>query len=324
MPRITLDYIHYNRQEIPALVALLMDGEFTTLKWLDNGNKSTNFIITHEESANIFFNLLNRFNAEHQIPIEVFDVIEDEFQHKRFIRKHDLSRLNRLNGFNELIENDVQLSLILDNHYHLDGQLEISLAISFHNSEIVIFDKWSPWKSKGRFYDNLRIGNDFNNFQNRNLLLDDLADEIYNDFAKSVEELREFLSGARNLEIDSNTLKAIYLDLKDRNRSLTSLQLTVEAREKISNDIKRVDSFIGRRNHQIFSYVDFIRIIAIIHPQFYYHPQFDFEITTSRAYNALLKKLKVFSNRDQIKRNYEEEQLHTLFQIEQILLEHRL
>ncbi len=187
----------------------------------------------------------------------------------------------------------------------------------------MIFDKWSPWKSKGRFYGNFRIGNDFNNFENRNLLLNDLAVEIYNDFAKSLEELREFLSGARNLEIDSNTLKAVYLDLKDRNRSLTSLQLSAEGREKISNDLKRVNSYIGRRNHQIFSYVDFIRIIAIIHPQFYYHPQFDFEITTSRAYNSLLKKQIVFSDRDQKKRSYEDEQLHTLFQIEQILLEHR-
>jgi hypothetical protein len=69
----------------------------------------------------------------------------------------------------------------------------------------------------------------------------------------------------------------------------------------------------------MFSYVDFIRIIAISHPQFYYHPQFDFEITTSRAYNSLLKKQKVFSERDQIKRNYEEEQLLTLRQIERIL-----
>ena len=53
--------------------------------------------------------------------------------------------------------------------------------------------------------------------------------------------------------------------------------------------------------------------------QFYFHPQFDFEITTSRAYNSLLKKQKVFSDRDQVKRNYEEEQVHTLHQIERIL-----
>jgi hypothetical protein len=85
MPLITLDYIQYNRQEIPDLVALLMDGEFTTLKWLDNGSTSTKFIVTHEESAIIFQNLLNRFNEVHQIPIQVFDVLENEYQHKRLI-----------------------------------------------------------------------------------------------------------------------------------------------------------------------------------------------------------------------------------------------
>ena len=124
---------------------------------------------------------------------------------------------------------------------------------------------------------------------------------------------------ARNLDVNGDTLKAVYLDLKDRNRSLTSLQISADGREKISNDLKRVISYIGRRNHDLFSYVDFIRIIAISHPQFYFHPQFDFEITTSRAYNSLLKKQKVFSDRDQVKRNYETEQVHTLHQIERIL-----
>jgi hypothetical protein len=69
----------------------------------------------------------------------------------------------------------------------------------------------------------------------------------------------------------------------------------------------------------MFTYVDFICIIAISHPQFYFHTEFDFEITTSRAYNSLLKKQKVFSDRDQVKRNYEAEQLHTLNQIIPIL-----
>jgi hypothetical protein len=321
MPQITLDYIHYNRQEIPDLVALLMDGEFTTLKWLDNGNKSTQFIVTHEESVIIVQNLLNRINEGYQIPIQVFHVLDDEYQVKRVIKKHDLSRLNQLSGFDGLIENDVQLSMILDNHYHLDGQLEISLALSFQNDEIVIFDKWSPWKSKGHFYNNgtIRIGNNFNNFANRNRLLEGLADEIYNDFENSLADLKGFLLGASNLEVNGDTLKAVYLDLKDRNRSVTSLELSNENKTKISNDLKRVSNYIGRHNDHMFNYVDFIRIIAISHPQFYYHPQFDFEITTSRAYNSLLKKQKVFSVRDQVKRNYEQEQLHTLNQIIPIL-----
>ena len=230
-----------------------------------------------------------------------------------------MSQLNQLNRFGGLIENDVQLSLILDNHYHLDGQLEISLALSFQNDEIVIFDKWSPWKSKGRFYNHMSIGNDVDNFANRNVLLNDLSEEIYTEFTKSVDELRFFLSGAVHLDVDDNTLKAVYLDLKDRNRSVTSLQLSEESRDRISKDLKRVRNYIGRGNNHRFNYVDFIRIIAINHPQFYYHTEFDFEITTSRAYNSLLKKQKVFSVRDQEKRNYEQEQLHTLNQIIPIL-----
>jgi hypothetical protein len=320
MTRITLDNINYNGREIPDLVALLMDGEFATLKWLESGNKSTKYIVTHEESAFIFQSILDKFKEVSQFPFIGLEILKEEFHNNRFIKKHDLLLLNQFDGFDELIEDDVQLSLIFDNHYHLDGQLEISLALSFQNNEIVIFDKWSPWKSKGCFNSETNnLGKDFNNFEKRAYVLNQFTDHVFNDFTKSLDELREFLSGARNLELNGNILKAVYLDLKDRNRSLTSLEISNENRVKITNDLKRVENYIKRGNHDRFTYVDFIRIIAISHPQFYYHPQFDFEITTSRAYNSLLKKQKVFSVRDQVKRNYEQEQLHTLNQIIPIL-----
>lgn len=119
--------------------------------------------------------------------------------------------------------------------------------------------------------------------------------------------------------INGETLKAVYLDFKDRNRSLTNLDLSKENRDKIKNDLNSVNWFIRGRNQEDFSYVDFLRIIAKSPPQFYYNPQHEFEITTSRAYNSLLKKQKIFSYRNNLRFTYEEEQLHTLHQIEPII-----
>ena len=133
-----------------------------------------------------------------------------------------------------------------------------------------------------------------------------------------MKELKEFLIAARDFTINGETLQAVYLDLKDRNRSLTSLRLSDENREKIKNDLNSVRNFIRGRNQEDFSYVDFIRIIAKSPPQFLYNPQYEFEITTNRAYNSLLKKQKIFSVIHDERFPYEGEQIRTLNEINRV------
>ena len=316
-PIVTLDHIQYRNVRVSELVAILIDDEYKTVKWIDQGSKSIQFMVTHEESARIGENLLNQFNSFCEHPIQFRPIRNDAFQQIRFIQKYDLGLLNQFEGFNGIIEDDVQLSLIIDNHYHLDGQLEISLALIMNDGKIVIFDKWNTWKSKKCFDEiTVQVNPLIDNFYQRQPLLINLANEAFSDFLKSMDDLREFLIAARNFTIDDEILKAVYLDLKDRNRSLTSLELSIENREKIRKDLNNVHSLLRKRNPENFSYVDFIRVIAKSPPQFNYSPQHEFEITTSRAYNALLKKQRIFSNWDNIRFAYEQEQIQTLRQIQ--------
>ncbi len=317
---VTLDHIYYQDERIHDLVAILIDGEYKTVKLNDKGSKSIHFFVTHEESAIICEHLLNQFNAICEFNIQRSPIPKDAFQQIRFIQKYDLCPLSQFQGFNGLIDTDVQLSIIIDNHYHLEGQLEISLALSFNEGNIVIFDKWSTWKSKKSFDEIVvEVNPHINNFFQRDSLLINLAKSSFSDFLRSMGELREFLIAARDFNLNGETLKAVYLDLKDRNRSLTSLNLSKENRDKIKNDLSSVNRFISRSNQEVYNYVDFIRIIAKSSPQFYYNPQHEFEITTSRAYNSLLKKQKVFSSRNNQRFTYEEEQLHTFHQIQSII-----
>jgi hypothetical protein len=260
---------------------------------------------------------LNQFNniCNHpgQLPLNP----NNAFQQIRFIQKVDLPLLNQFQDFAGLIGDDIRLSLVIDNHYHLEGQLEISLALTMNDGKVVIFDKWNTWKSKKCFDEiTVQVNPQINNFFEREQLLANLSNEAFSDFLKSMGALREFLIAARNFTIDGETLKAVYLDLKDRNRSLTSLEISYENRDKIKNDLKSVNWFIRGRNQEGFSYVDFLRIIAKSPPKFNFSPQHEFEITTSRAYNALLKKQRIFSNWDNIRFAYEQEQIQTLRQIQ--------
>ena len=320
MPIITIDNLYYQREQIKELVAILIDDEYKTVKWIDQGSKSIKFMVTHSESEIIGENLLNQFHNICAHPIHQHPIPNQQFQQIRLINKYDLGPLNQFQDFIGLIEDDVQLSLIIDNHYHLEGQLEISLALSINEGDIVVFDKWSTSKSKNCFNDiEVVVNPQANNFFQRDQLLINLSNEAYTDFEKSMKELEGFLIAARDFTINGETLKAVYLDLKDRNRSLTSLRLSDENREKIKSDLNSVRNFIRGRNREDFSYVDFIRIIAKSPPQFYYNPQNDFEITASRAYNSLLKKQKIFSDRNDRRFPYEEEQLQTLNEIAPII-----
>jgi hypothetical protein len=317
MPIVTLDHLQFRNVRVSELVAILIDNEYKTVKWIDQGSKSIQFMVTHEESARIGERLLNQFNNICNHPDQLPVNPNNAFQQIRFIQKYDLPLLNQFQDFAGLIGDDIRLSLVIDNHYHLEGQLEISLALTMNDGKVVIFDKWNTWKSKKCFDEiTVQVNPQINNFYEREQLLANLSNEAFSDFLKSMGALREFLIAARNFTIDGETLKAVYLDLKDRNRSLTSLEISYENRDKIKNDLKSVNWFIRGRNQEGFSYVDFLRIIAKSPPKFNYSPQHEFEITTSRAYNALLKKQRIFSNWDNIRFAYEQEQIQTLRQIQ--------
>ena len=320
MPRVTIDHMYYQGELIRELVAILIDDEYKTVKWIDQGSKSIKFMVTHSESEIIGRNLLNQFHNICAHPIHQHPIPNEQFRQIRLINKYDLGQLNQFQDFNGLIEDDVQLSLIIDNHYHLEGQLEISLALSINRGGIVVFDKWSTSKSKNCFNDiEVVVNPQANNFFQRDQLLINLSNEAFSDFKKSLDELRDFLTTARNLTLNGETLKAVYLDLIGRNRSLTSLMLSKENRLQIKYDLNRVSKFVRGRNQEGFCYVDFIRIIAKSPPQFLYNPQYEFEITTNRAYNSLLKKQKIFSDRNTLRFPYEEEQLQTLNEIAPII-----
>ena len=325
MPRVTIDHLYYQRELIRELVAILIDGEYKTVKWIDQGSRSIQFMVSHSESEIIGRNLLNQFHNICAHPIHQHPIPNDQFQQIRLINKYDLGPLNQFQDFIGLIEDDVQLSLIIDNHYHLEGQLEISLALSINRGGMVVFDKWSTSKSKNCFNEiRVQVNPRVNNFSQRDALLNNLSNEAFTDFRKSMNELKNFLRTARYLTLNGETLRAVYLDLIGRNRSLTSLMLSKENRLQIKYDLNRVSKFVRRRdfvrgrNQEGFSYVDFIRIIAKSPPQFHYNPQFEFEITTSRAYNSLLKKQKIFSDRNDQRFPYEEEQLQTLNEINRV------
>ena len=297
---VTFDQVHYQNHPINDFVALINNGEYNSIKWRENGINSCKYMVTHAESFKIFQSLVELLNQEYELDLQFMQVDENNFNEIRWIEKFDLTRLNQFDDFRNLIDDDVKISIIIDNNYHLDGHLEISIAMTFDDDRMIIFDKWSPQNAKFCFNEvNIQVDPGYDNFVDRNNLIYSIASVVFNDIRLSLQILKTFLRTAQNFEINRNILKAVYLDIKDRNRSLTNLVLLKENRKKIKEDIDYVNRNY-RANANALSYVDFIRVICIPQPEFRYNKKIEFELTASRAYKTLINMTQEFSEDNHI------------------------
>lgn len=311
---VTFDYIQHQNTRIQEFVAVLLERQYIAVKKIEGGSTSIKYMLTHEEGHQIGIELLELFNNSRNVRIVVPNLpLWEAFHNPRFIHEFNLGSLNEFIGFENLIENSVRLTLIVDNLYSLDGQLEISLALSFNEEHKVIFDKWSPWKSKKLFQEITHtISPRIDNFDNRIILLNELTHDIFEDFEKSIERLKTFLNIARNIPVNKRKMHAIYLDLKNRNRSITSLTIGNQNMERIKGDLDSVGYFIRRSHRPDFNYVDFLPLIAKKYTRFIFENHSDFEISENRSYKALLKLQEAFSRDNNRFYNYEEDQVQLL------------
>jgi hypothetical protein len=311
---VTFDYLQHQDTRIEVLVAILIGGQYKAVKKIEGGSTSIKYMLTHYEGCQIGIELFELFNNSRNVSIVAPDLtLWEAFHNPGFIHEFDLGGLNEFHGFDYPFENEVRLKLIVDNLYDLDGQLEISLALSFNEEHKVIFDKWSPWKSKKLFQEITHtISPRFDNFDNRIMLLNELTHEIFEDFEKSIERLKTFLNIARNIPVNKRKMHAIYLDLKNRNRSITSLTVGNQNMERIKGDLDSVSYFIRRSHRPDFNYVDFLPLIAKKHTRFVFENHSDFEISENRSYKALLKIQEAFSRDNNRFFNYEEDQVELL------------
>jgi len=308
---VTFDYIQHQNTRIEEFVAVLLGGQYKAVKKIEGGFTSIKYMLTHVEGYQIGLQLFEQFNNLRNWRIDqANEPLRETFHNRRYFRQFDLGLMNEFNGFYNLFGNEVSLTLIIDNIYELDGQLEISLALTFNQEHSVIFDKWSPWKSK-MFFEEIThtVDPSFDNFHNRINLINELTQDIFQDFEKSLERLKSFIDIARNIPVNRRKMHAIYLDLKNRNRSISSLTIGNQNYKRIKDDLDSVSYFIRRSQRQYFNYADFLQLIAKKYTRFMFEDYSEFEISENRSYKALLKLQEAFSRNANRFFDYETDQV---------------
>jgi len=317
MPTLYLDYLYHNNTPIHQYVKVFDDrNEFISIKENNGSQKSQTFLVTHEECDRIMYDLHSRFSEK------CTRLIPPNYNHQEFNRAIDsrqflsflpLGSLGDFLDFEELNCKDYTIGLIITNDYHLNGHLEIHLGYNHRVSDnFNVIEKWTPLDKPSIFkrVEN-QIDPNVDNFhpQQRNQLTIDIVESAFEAFCKSIAQLKAFVTIANSYTVDINQITPIYLDLKNRNRSRSSLLTNKDRAERILKDIRISNSLIERMPKNHYCYTDFLLWISIERHELYrtYDSFNDVELTSSQAYKDLVKKVNSFSRPD-LKDAYEREQ----------------
>jgi hypothetical protein len=186
-----------------------------------------------------------------------------------------------------------------------------------------VIEKWATSDKTSIFAAvNNQIDPGVNNFNTRERhdLIMDIVQSAFDMFKESIKDLKNFIIAANAFNIEKHKIAPVYLDIKNRNRSKTSL-LTNSARQKtISNDLKTSTFLIDSLNKVSYCYTDYLLLISIDRYELHYiHSHFNpAELTASTAYKDLKKKVYSFG-KPGFKDDYEQEQEVAYLNIQDIV-----
>ena len=317
MPQLFLDFLYHDNRPINDYVKVFDENnQFISIKENNGSQSSHNYLITHHECAGIAFSLHEKFfEICRNIEAPVYDIndLNNRIKKIQFSQYFPVGPFNRFNGFQDLNCNEYNIGIIVTNDYHLNGKLEIILGY-YHNisDNFNVIEKWSPSDKPSIFnIINNQIDPRVDNFNSRERddLIKNIVQSAFDMFSKSIEYLKKFIISANTFPIDHEKMVPVYLDIKNRNRSKTSLMTNDDRIKQISNDVTSSNSLIELLNRENYCYTDFLLLVSIDRFKLntiYSHFN-SAELTASRAYKDLIKKVDSFK-RPGFKERFEQEQ----------------
>lgn len=321
MPQIFLDNIQYNGAPLQEYVAIVRspNQRFLALRLSDDSDENSiqhhKYIITHRESIEIVTRIKEKFTeiAHIQFQNDLDNYFNFDPSQLEFVKYTSLAPLQELRDFQGLNIQEYKLGIVVSNNYHLNGQLEIALVYTHPllDKTFTIFDKWSAADNKNLFRDvTNRIDPIHDNFNHRAVLIELIAESVYTQFIAGLRKLHKFILIASELPIEEQTIIPVLLDLKNMNRSRTSIIANKGRGEKIKTEISTYMHRIHEmsRQHNQFTYLDFLLLISFKQYSRNNFKKLQEDLTASKIYKDLLTTVESFRN-EMERAEYEQEQL---------------
>ena len=317
MPQLFLDFLYHNNRPINDYVKVFDENNrFISIKENNHSQASHTYLITHHECADIAFSLHEKFfEISRNIEPPVYDIndLNNRIEQIEFLNFFPVGPLDRFNGFQDLHCDDYRLGIIVTNDYHLNGKLEIHFGYQHRiSTNFNVIEKWTA-SDKPSIFQNVtnQIDPGVNNFNSRERhdLINEIVKSAFEKFSESIEDLKKFIIAANEFPIEKHKIAPVYLDIKNRNRSKTSLMTNSTRQKTISNDLKTSTLLIDSLNKEDYCYTDFLLLISIDRYKLNYnYSHFNpAELTASTAYKDLKKKVASFG-KPGFKNDYEQEQ----------------
>jgi hypothetical protein len=332
MPHISLDYIRYNNEPLQEYIAIVRQRDHHLLSLRLAGNQNENniqhhkYILSHSESISIIEQIKLRFTeiGDRQYRNNLNNYFDFDLHNTGFVSYKHIGPLNCIQGFQDIENLDFEVGIVVSNNYHLSGQLEIALVYThpmLHDT-FTIFDKWSVSENKKLFS---KISNtiqfEYDNFNHREDLLDQIAESAHSQYRKALDKLLHFINKANEFFIPENAILPVLLDIKNITRTRSSILANPARFEKLKREMHQLKRRIrGLVRHQNpISYLDFLLLISDKR-----YSQNDFikvqeDLTSSMIYRDLLITVDSFRN-EMAREEYEHEQIRAIRQIEDLIL----
>jgi hypothetical protein len=331
MPQISLDYIHYHNEPLQEYVAIVSspNQQYLALRLSKQSDEKSiqhhKYIITHDESIKIVSRIKEKFTeiAHIQFQNDLDNYFNFDPSQLEFVKYMSLAPLQEIRDFHGLNIQEYKLAIVVSNNYHLNGQLEIALVYTHPllDKTFTVFDKWSAADNKNLFRDvTNRINPMHDNFNRRDILIELIAQSVYGQFIEALGNLHKFILIASEVPIEEQTIIPVLLDLKNMNRSRTSIIANKGRGEKIKAEISTYDYRIyqmSRQNNQ-FTYLDFLLLISFKQYSSNNFKKLQEDLTASKIYKDLLTTVQSFRNEMQ-KIEYEREQLQSYNNISNLI-----
>lgn len=331
MPHISIDTIEYNGMPLEEYVAVVRqrDHQFLSLRLSGNDNESNiqhnRYIVTHSESLEVVKRIIDNFteigDINQQNPLNNY--FNFDLHNVGFVSYKHLGPLNHIDGFQDIENLDFEIGIVVSNNYHLSGQLEISLVYTHPmlNDTFTIFDKWSVSENKKVFGTiSNTIEFEFENFNHREELLNQIARNAHRQYRKALDKLLRFIQQANELFIPENAILPVLLDIKNITRTRSSILANPARFEKLKREIHQLKQSIrGLLRHQNpMSYLDFLLLISDKRFSRHDFTKVQEDLTSSMIYKDLLITVDSFGN-EMAREEYEYEQIRAMHQIEDLM-----
>lgn len=340
-----LDNLEYDGKKVKEYFAIVQNSREKNIYGVRPISELNTFI-SHEETRKVVKLILSDLCEKYDLNSISF--LENEFEEydsngAYYQESYYLGCFNDIKYFKELgLEelDDYLIGVSMTNEYSSDGTYQIAIWVKHEKIEsqtYIVLDKWSiSSMNQPNYFGKLYPDPKEFRFNMRDEFYEKIRNIVSIRFFKNIQVLFNFIEAACKLEIYEEQLLPVFLNIRDKNRSITALENNSELRKKIEQEahyfqdcIERLKDLKKTRYIMSYTYLDFLYLLADFKSLkddhrsiFKDFKDFKSKLTSSSDFKSIYQTVVNFKNNTHRKASFEEDQMELYNRIKPLINHH--